>query len=443
MMPDPLDIMFVLGNENALPLLKPELEKYPYAYKLEEMRYLVDQYDDSFWEQSLYNTWLSAIRSLNPPVDMSKHPFFMQTSAWQIQKLNTQLASWAELRHDNILYAKQSYTGGTSCSFPHAYIEPYPELYDLLAQFANRAHDFFQNELSGIQIEMKPELLDYYNTFAGHMLKFKTLAEKELKNQVFTPDEITYLKTFINEYMASGPSISGWYLDLFFDGGLPDMDFSHPALKEDHIVVDVHTQPTDEGGNDVGKILHVGTGNINLGIFCTGSPSADYEPMAFIGPLMSFHDSITEKWKRFNDEEWAEFFWNQEDSPSRPSWAYQYLVNIEGKTLFDKEEPNIPGVLFAGSDIDPDPFRGNIDYLIAFPNPATDNVKLRYILKKTAEIKLDVIDILGRTVYSEYHPLVTAGEHETIVNMSQNESGLYYIKLLSGTETKVVKLLMR
>ena len=38
-------------------------------------------------------------------------PAVMQTEAWARRVLNTQLASWAELRHDTLLYAKQSYTG--------------------------------------------------------------------------------------------------------------------------------------------------------------------------------------------------------------------------------------------------------------------------------------------------------------------------------------------
>ena len=41
--------------------------------------------------------------------------------------MNAQLASWAELRHDTLLYAKQSYTAVPVCDFPDAYVDPYPE----------------------------------------------------------------------------------------------------------------------------------------------------------------------------------------------------------------------------------------------------------------------------------------------------------------------------
>ncbi|MCB9248138.1 MAG: DUF3160 domain-containing protein [Ignavibacteriales bacterium] len=43
--------------------------------------------------------------------------------------MNSQLASWTELRHDNLLYAKQSYTGGVTCSYPFSYVEPIPAIF--------------------------------------------------------------------------------------------------------------------------------------------------------------------------------------------------------------------------------------------------------------------------------------------------------------------------
>jgi hypothetical protein len=64
----------------------------------------------------------------------------MQTKAWQEKELQTSLASWTELRHDTILYAKQSYTPdiclapGPSTQLPKpkpvvGYVEPVPEFY--------------------------------------------------------------------------------------------------------------------------------------------------------------------------------------------------------------------------------------------------------------------------------------------------------------------------
>jgi hypothetical protein len=60
----------------------------------------------------------------------------MQTEAWKDKELQTALASWTELRHDTILYAKQSYTMMLT-SVPvqvrvPGYVEPVPEVYNRL-----------------------------------------------------------------------------------------------------------------------------------------------------------------------------------------------------------------------------------------------------------------------------------------------------------------------
>jgi len=58
----------------------------------------------------------------------------MRTQAWEEEQLNAALASWTELRHDTILYAKQSYTPVETSLPPSVpgYVEPVPEFYGRL-----------------------------------------------------------------------------------------------------------------------------------------------------------------------------------------------------------------------------------------------------------------------------------------------------------------------
>jgi hypothetical protein len=133
MLPSTLDVLFALGNDASAQLLQPQLDRYRYGGNLAALRYLVDSYEPEFWNGTVYNGWLNAIRSLNPPDDRSALPSFMRTAAWWQQKMNGQLASWAQLRHDNLLYAKQSYSGGVSCVFPKSLVEPVPEFYRALS----------------------------------------------------------------------------------------------------------------------------------------------------------------------------------------------------------------------------------------------------------------------------------------------------------------------
>ena len=59
----------------------------------------------------------------------------MRRTAYQRKQLQTQLASWAELRHDTVLYGKQSYSMGILCEYPEGYVEPYPEFFARIARF--------------------------------------------------------------------------------------------------------------------------------------------------------------------------------------------------------------------------------------------------------------------------------------------------------------------
>ena len=52
-MPDPLDALSALGNNDALPLLQDELDKYHYSPELASLRYLIDSYNVNI---TLYDT---------------------------------------------------------------------------------------------------------------------------------------------------------------------------------------------------------------------------------------------------------------------------------------------------------------------------------------------------------------------------------------------------
>ena len=141
MMPNPLDAAFAaLGNDQAAELLRPELVKHRYAPALESMRRLGEEHGAAFWDANLYNLWLGALRALSPGPDLARAdsglPPVARTEAWGRRLLNTQLASWAQLRHDTILYAKQSYTSGIACEFPDAYVEPNPAFFSKIGQLA-------------------------------------------------------------------------------------------------------------------------------------------------------------------------------------------------------------------------------------------------------------------------------------------------------------------
>ncbi len=183
--PSTLDVLFSLGNSASAQLLIDELDEFHYSTNLAALRYLIDHYDPDFWGSSIYNYWLNSVRKLNPPEDRSSYPEFMKTAAFWQQKMNTQLASWTELRHDNLLYAKQSYTGGTVCSYPYSFVEPFPEFYSSLNALSNEAYDYFTS-LNFPNPAIKNKIIYYYGRCKGITDTLKTICEKELAGIPFS-----------------------------------------------------------------------------------------------------------------------------------------------------------------------------------------------------------------------------------------------------------------
>jgi hypothetical protein len=263
---------------------------------------LADRHGEEFWNENLYNVWLSALRALSPgefvgdPTE-SGMPEVTGTEPWGRRILNTQLASWAELRHDTILYAKQSYTSGAECEFPDGYVDPYPELYGALERFADLGV-----EITG-RLEERAASADLTSRLSGYFTELKTvattlreMAEHERTGTPFSDEQLA----FINESVGTSNSgcvsdgVVGWYARLFFDTWAAD-DF-------DPTIADVHTQPTDEVGNDVGKVLHVGTGQPRLMVVTTNTCAG---PRAYVGLASSYYEHVTDDFERLNDEEWA------------------------------------------------------------------------------------------------------------------------------------------
>ena len=429
-MPDPLDALFALGNDDVLPLLEDELDRYQYAPNLAAQRYLVDAYDDDFWGGSLYNTWLSAIRALNPPEDTSRFPLFMQTTAWQQEKMNTQLASWAQLRHDNLLYAKQSSPGYYTCSFPHSYVEPYPAFYATLGGFANMASVFF-NQYS--DNETMDKVVQHYQRYGEIMAHLEAIAEKELAREQFSEDDCEFLATMLYE-AKDGCNIifSGWVTELFYQ----DRDEECVDLT----IVDVHTQPTDGSGNVLGRVLHVGTGLFNLGVFIVESPSNGFTPTAFVGPVMSYYEHTTENFDRLTDERWWDMVWDG-SLPERPDWVNAYLADRTGHAFAEGRE--LPGVLYSPTTVD-DGEEVPSAFVLAqnTPNPFNPSTTINWTLLDGDKTKVEIFNINGQKLAILLDEWREAGHHSTVWDASAQAAGLYFCRVTSGANSKVMKMML-
>jgi hypothetical protein len=294
MMPDPLDVAFAaLANNQAAKLLRPQLDSFRYTPALAAMRLLADDHGDPFWNENLYNVWLSALRALSAggqagPLEVSR------TEAWGRRIINTQLASWAELRHDTILYAKQSYTAGPVCEFPDALVEPNPPFFARLEVLAGAGGAVVRD--LGLPAGTAEATRNYFIRLGEVAGLLREMAEYQRDNKPFTQTHMQFINQTVKiQAVCGGGYAQGWYADLFFDPS--------SAIKFDPTIADVHTQPKDQGGNDVGRVLHVGTGPARLMVVTANTCQG---PRAYAGLASSYFELITDNYKRLDDPTWAQ-----------------------------------------------------------------------------------------------------------------------------------------
>ncbi len=432
MLPSSLDVLFALGNDAAAILLQDELRQYPYASNLAALRYLIDSYEDDFWQSTLYNVWLQAIRSLNPADDLTVFPAFMRTGAFWQQKMNTQLASWAQLRHDNLLYAKQSYTSGTTCLFPYSFVEPFPEFYRTLQSYAEQAEAKFNAVAFGEEWR-KASITRYFSHMAGVMDTLAAIAGKQLHHENPDSAEIRFLRRMLYSTPICGLELNGWYAHLYYRG-------AEQSIEKDLVVADVHTQPTDESGALIGKVMHAGTGPLDLGVFI--AENYEGKATAFIGPVMSYYEHVTMNFQRLTDEEWQQLY--QQPPSFRPAWVNVYLSDAEGKRRG-------AGPQIATSVKEPQLANDLPKSLLLhqnYPNPFNANTLIRFEISPAfahAPAKLGIYNLRGELVRELIDQSLPAGNYLVRwdgrnASGSEAASSVYFYRLQVGNVNEIRKL---
>jgi hypothetical protein len=437
MLPSTLDILFSLGNDAAGQLLQPELERYHYASNLSALRYLIDSYPAEFWNSSLHNMWLHTVRALNPPLQRGNLPLFMQTAAWWQKNMNSQLASWTELRHDHLLYAKQSYTGGVICSFPYGYVEPVPELFSRL-EFLGLSMAEKIGQFDFDDAYMTP-ILSHYFLYLGEVCHtLASIAQKELRAESLSENDKQFLRQMIGITGGCGPepNAPGWYQQLFYSS-LGELE---GFLKKDFLTADYHTSPTDEAGFMVGWVAHAGTGPVDMLILTAQLPGTG--PVAFIGPVPGYYEYTTLDFLRLSDDEWKEIYQVQ---AVRPDWTNLYLCDNQGNL---KEAGS---TLLTDIPQEPDnPSQLPVSHIMTrcYPNPFNAGTLIQFTLPQytgTSAVQVDIYDIQGRRVRRLLDAPLNKGDYFIRWDGTDNRgraaaSGIYFYEIGTQGERIVGKL---
>ncbi len=310
-MPNGADVMFALGNDLALPILQSDMAEFPYAANLKASREFVGQFQPPYWQRNLYNIWLDSLRTLSADHLSEKNfPEAMRTEAWQLKQLQTQLASWSELRHNTVLYAKQSYTAGQKCEYPTGYVEPYPETYSRIKTFAEEATRRITAAeyklVSADFTDAKKRQVEFFTQMAQTLGRLEALACKELAAEPFDDEDRKWLKQTIDiQGGGSGaPKYTGWYCQLYYGGGAA-------AAEWGPTVVDVHTDPDSQ------SVLEEAVGSCNFLVMAIDNEN---DRMIYVGPAYSYYEFQQPAADRLTDEHWSQLLATKKEPP-RPSWT--------------------------------------------------------------------------------------------------------------------------
>ncbi len=294
--PKGLDVMAVLGSERALTYLESERQYTNYKGQMERLRTEFSLLDQPVWTQNLYWTWLYCLLPLLEEKD-SRYPLFMQSHAWTDKELNTALGSWSELRHDTILYAKQSYTLGitamlTPPQLTKGYVEPNPYVYARLASLARMMKQ-------GLEVRdlLLPEYSRKLETLEQLLLQLKTISEKELSGEDLTEKEyqtIWNIGHILKSLVTFGKAVES------------------EADRSTAVVADVHTDPT------TGQVLEEGVGCV-FEMFV--AVKIEGRILIAEGGVFSYYEFLQPMNQRLTDEEWQTM-----ERPPLPEWTSRFII---------------------------------------------------------------------------------------------------------------------
>ncbi len=297
--PRGLDAMALLGSKRAVYWLNGlnDTSYKNYSIQYGKMESEFSNFSAADWNRNLYWSWLYSLQPLLKNYGAG-YPTFMQTDAWQDKEMNTALASWTELRHDTILYSKQSYTMvGSAAPMPPeekpvvGYVEPVPDFYARLFALTNMT-----NQGLGEMGVLDPDSKARLTSLEGILSRLQTISEKELENKELTAEDYEFIKTFGDQ----------------LQGTIADVD---DRAKKTTIVADVHTDSNSE------TVLEEGVGHVNMLVVAYKLP--DGRILIGAGPVMSHYEFKQPIQDRLTDEKWKEML--EADPPKRPEWTSTYI----------------------------------------------------------------------------------------------------------------------
>jgi len=253
------------------------------------------------WTQNIYWSWLYTIKSVfTDDLDKTGYPMFVKNEEWNKKNLQCFLGSWTELKHDTLLYAKQSYAelggGGDEEEprpVPRGYVEPNVEFLDRLIALTNLTSDGLK------QFNLLPETFESRNAKFAETLEFyRRIAVAELQNEKISDEDFEKLR------------LSPGGLDQILGPVGGEMMTEKDARAA--LIADVHTDAIKN------QILYEANGIPNY-IFVAVKDANGTRLTK--GLVYSYYEFTSPVGKRLTDQDWQEWAYAQKDQlPPMAAW---------------------------------------------------------------------------------------------------------------------------
>jgi len=309
-LPKGLDVMSVLGSEEAYSILDGmgETTYLHYPEQTAKLGEEVSALQMDSWTQNLYWAWLYAFGPLLEPKG-AQYPAFMQTQAWTRKDLHAALGSWTELKHDTILYAKQSMAelgGGPPPEPPHGWVEPNPEAYARLLALTRMTRDGLESR--GLLTENTDTNLWRLDDLLTFLLD---VSQRELAGELLTDDDYERIKYYGGELEAMTLAAADQEGE-----GRPFFEQEDQAP----VVADVATGLDPITGE--GAVLEEGTGYI-FEIYVAVPDGVGGLHVAK-GGVFSYYEFPWPMGDRLTDEKWRAMLAAGE-APEQPGWTAGFI----------------------------------------------------------------------------------------------------------------------
>jgi len=322
--PKGLDVFAAMGVSAAEQVLMDEKQEWKdFGTQLKKMKQRMTEID---WQETIATQWLNTLTVLNTSKPDGQ-PYFMATPEWELKDLNATLSSWAELKHDAILYAKQPMGaecggGGPPDPVVKGYVEPN-------TGFWKKAIELLDNtaKLLREQGMMTPKIAQATERIGEELHVLLRVSEKELAGQEPTDEEYDQLK-------CVGAMFENISLDLIRepDQYLMGWDDVQGADRKVALVADVYTANADN--NPEKSILYEAVGNADEIYVIVEIDGCLYLTR---GAVLSYREFIQpSNLPRLTDEEWQQ---QLEKNPRKgvPEWMNRIIVPLKQQPTVNEE----------------------------------------------------------------------------------------------------------